>query len=141
MKIVHTDFLFPRALSEAFSCNERFAYIGRLVIVDNRVQVCDESYPIDYQRAYKTLSFKALNPHRIGVIKGSDLLDSPSAKNKAFFVDTSFTYAKSNSNYAVKEGGKFSLKKGHDCKSFSKVIGKVIGSMNLEKGSDEKKVA
>lgn len=138
---MHTDFLFPRALSEAFSCNERFAYLGRLVIVDNRVQVCDEYYAIDYQRAYKTLSFKALNPHRIGVIKGSDLLDSPLARNKAFFIDTSFTYTKANSNYAVKEGGKFSLKKGHDCKSFSKVIGKVIGSLSHQKDSEAKRVA
>lgn len=133
MKIMHTDFLFPRALSEAFSANEKFAYIGRLVIVDNRVQVCNESYPIDYHRHYKTLSFKALNPHRIGVIKGTDMPDNPLTKHKVFFVDTSFTHAKSNSNYAVKEGGKFSLKKGYECKSLSKIVGKVIGSMDFQK--------
>lgn len=141
MKIVHTDFLFPRALSEAFSCDEKFAYIGRLVIVDNRVQVCGQSYPIDYHRAYKTLSFKALNPHRIGCIKGVDLLGSPSAKHKVFFVDTSFTYAKSNSNYVVKEASHFTLKRGHECKSLSKIIGKVIESMNFENDSDSQNVA
>ena len=141
MKIVHTDFLFPRALSETFWTNEEFAFIGRLVIVDNRVRVCEESYPIDYHRAYKTLSFKALNPHRIGCIKGSDLLDFPSAKNKVFFIDTSFTSAKANSNYAVKEGGQFTLKRAKECRSVSKIIGKVIGSMNLETRSGEQKVA